>query len=73
MARPRIQAAEDRDPGPNDKLTVEELCAELKVSRSTFYEWRQKRIGPRCIRLPNGGLRIRRCDLDAWLSAREVA
>lgn len=58
---------------PNEKLTVSELCAELKVSRSTFYDWRQKRRGPRCIRLPNGGLRVRRRDLDAWLATREVA
>ena len=56
----------------NEKLTVRELCAELKVSRSTFYDWRQKGLGPRCIRLPNGGLRIRRRDLDQWLGAREV-
>lgn len=57
---------------PNEKLTVSELCAELKVSRSTFYDWRQKRRGPRCIRLPNGDLRVRRCDLDAWLTTQEV-
>jgi excisionase family DNA binding protein len=57
---------------PNEKLTVSELCAELKVSRSTFYDWRQKRRGPRCIRLPNGGLRVRRRDLDAWLATQEV-
>ena len=56
----------------NEKLTVRELCAELKVSRSTFYDWRQKGLGPRCIRLPNGGLRIRRRDLDELLGAREV-
>ena len=58
--------------GPDEKLTVSQLCAELQVSRSTFYEWRQKRRGPRCIRLPNGALRIRRRDLDAWLAAREL-
>jgi excisionase family DNA binding protein len=58
---------------PNDKLTVSELCAELKISRSTFYDWRQKRRGPRCIRLPNGDLRIRRRDLDTWLATQEVA
>jgi excisionase family DNA binding protein len=54
----------------NEKLTVRELCAELKISRSTFYDWRQKGRGPRCIRLPNGDLRIRRRDLDQWLGAR---
>jgi excisionase family DNA binding protein len=59
--------------GAHEKLTVSELCAELKVSRSTFYDWRQKGCGPRCIRLPNGDLRIRRRDLDEWLGAREIA
>ena len=57
----------------NEKLTVRELCAELKISRSTFYDWRQKGRGPRCIRLPNGDLRIRRHDLDEWLDGQEVA
>jgi excisionase family DNA binding protein len=57
----------------NEKLTVAELCEELKISRSTFYDWRQKGRGPRCIRLPNGDLRIRRRDLDDWLGTREVA
>jgi hypothetical protein len=27
---------------------------------------------PRCIRLPNGQIRVRRADLDAWLEAHEV-
>ncbi|MFC4588617.1 helix-turn-helix transcriptional regulator [Sphaerisporangium corydalis] len=53
------------------KLTVREVCAELQISRSTFYEWRAKKNGPRCITLPNGSLRIRRTDLDRWLDARE--
>jgi excisionase family DNA binding protein len=73
MARTRPMGETDLGLDPNEKLTVTELCAELKVSRSTFYDWRQKRRGPRCIRLPNGGLRVRRCDLDAWLATQEVA
>jgi predicted DNA-binding transcriptional regulator AlpA len=72
MARATPVDAIAADSNPNEKLTVGELCAELKVSRSTFYDWRQKRRGPRCIRLPNGGLRVRRCDLDAWLAGQEV-
>jgi len=64
-------AISDRD--PNEKLTVEDVCAELKISRSTFYDWRQKRRGPRCIRLPNGALRVRRRDFDEWLAGQEVA
>ena len=48
-------------------LTVAEVCEELRVARSTFYEWRAKHRAPRCIKLPNGEMRIRRADLDAWL------
>lgn len=57
----------------NAKLTLAEVCAELRISRSTFYEWRAKRRAPRCITLPNGSLRIRRTDLDRWLESREDA
>ena len=57
--------------GPNEKLTIAEVCNELKVSRSTFYDWRAKGCAPRCIKLPNGGLRIRRADLDRWLDSRQ--
>ena len=52
-------------------LTVAELCHELGVARSTFYDWRAKGAAPRCLKLPNGELRIRRADLDAWLSSLE--
>ncbi|MFF4432009.1 helix-turn-helix transcriptional regulator [Streptomyces sp. NPDC001513] len=58
---------------PEEKLTIVEVCAELKVSKSTFYDWRQKRRAPRCIKLPNGDLRVRRTDLDVWLNEREDA
>ncbi|MFJ9223466.1 MULTISPECIES: helix-turn-helix domain-containing protein [unclassified Streptomyces] len=56
-----------------DKLTLAEVCEELKISRSTFYDWRAKRRAPRCIKLPNGDLRIRRSDLDHWLDDHEDA
>ncbi|MFE1081744.1 helix-turn-helix transcriptional regulator [Nocardiopsis alba] len=56
-------------------LTLSEVLAEIKVPRSTFDDWRKKGLAPRCFRLPNGQLRIRRADLDSWLAARmeEVA
>jgi predicted DNA-binding transcriptional regulator AlpA len=57
----------------SDKLTVSEVCAELRIAQSTFYDWRTKGSGPRCIKLPNGKLRVRRSDLEAWLKAREDA
>ncbi len=56
-----------------DKLTLAEVCTELGISRSTFYDWRAKHRAPRCITLPNGSLRIRRAELDRWLDAREDA
>ncbi|MFE5924107.1 helix-turn-helix transcriptional regulator [Streptomyces sp. NPDC056468] len=57
----------------DDKLTLVEICEDLKISRSTFYDWRAKGRAPRCIKLPNGDLRIRRSDYEHWLDAREDA
>jgi predicted DNA-binding transcriptional regulator AlpA len=54
-------------------LTVGEFCAELGIARSTFNDWRAKGTGPRCIKIPNGELRIRRTEVDRWLKAREEA
>jgi excisionase family DNA binding protein len=50
-------------------LTVAEVCAELGVARSTFYDWRAAKKAPPCFRLPNGDLRIRRAELDRWLES----
>ena len=50
-------------------LTIADVCDDLGISRSTFYDWRAKRKAPPCFKLPNGDLRIRRADYDAWLSA----
>jgi excisionase family DNA binding protein len=56
------------------KLTIREVCEELRISRSTFYYWRQTGKAPRCLKLPNGDVRVRRADLDSWLaSCEEVA
>ena len=48
-------------------------CADLGISRRTFYEWRAKGTAPRCISLPNGTLRVRRSEYHRWLAAREGA
>jgi predicted DNA-binding transcriptional regulator AlpA len=58
---------------PRGKLTVSQVCEELQIAQSTFYDWRAKGTGPRCIKLPNGQLRVRRADLESWLDAREDA
>ena len=52
-------------------LTVVEFCEEIGIGRSTFYEWRTKRLAPQCIKLPNGELRIRRTEYDRWLNSLE--
>jgi predicted DNA-binding transcriptional regulator AlpA len=67
--RPTTAAALPRG-GPNEKLTLAEVCAELRIERSTFYDWRTKGRAPRCLKLPNGEIRITRRDLDAWLETR---
>jgi predicted DNA-binding transcriptional regulator AlpA len=54
-------------------LTITDLCAELGVARSTFYDWRAARKAPRCIKLPNGEIRIRRADFEKWLVSLEDA
>jgi predicted DNA-binding transcriptional regulator AlpA len=41
----------------------------LDIARSTFCDWRAKRKAPRCIKLPNGDLRIRRVDFEEWLAS----
>jgi predicted DNA-binding transcriptional regulator AlpA len=54
-------------------LSIVLVCEELEIARSTFYEWRATGRAPRCIKLPNGELRIRRTELDRWLDSREEA
>ena len=64
---------ENRGSRPGDKLTIAEVCADLDISRRTFYEWRAKNKAPKCITLPNGSLRIRRSEYQRWLASREAA
>jgi len=69
-----MPGAEQRRGGRElDKLTIADVCADLGVSRRTFYEWRAKGRAPRCIALPNGSLRIRRAEYQRWLASREEA
>lgn len=57
---------------PDDKLTIQYICNDLGIARSTFYEWRAKGRGPKCIRLPNGDIRVRRRHYEAWLAELEA-
>jgi len=53
------------------QLTIDEICAELNISRSTFYEWRAKGKAPRCLKLPNGEIRISITEYETWLDSLE--
>jgi predicted DNA-binding transcriptional regulator AlpA len=59
--------------GTRRHLTIADVCAELGVARSTFYDWRASHKAPRCIKLPNGDIRIRRVDFERWLESLEDA
>lgn len=70
-SRPKETAVKTRR---REYLSIPDLCAELGISRDTFYKWRARGAAPRCTKLPNGALRILRDDLEDWLNDRkEVA
>jgi predicted DNA-binding transcriptional regulator AlpA len=52
-------------------MTVDEVIGELGVSRAAFYRWRRQGRGPATVRLPSGGLRVRRAALRAWVHRSE--
>ncbi|CUU57823.1 DNA binding domain-containing protein, excisionase family [Parafrankia irregularis] len=50
-------------------LTLDEVCSELRITRSTFYDWRLKGLAPKCITLPSRKVRVERSELEAWKAA----
>ncbi|MFC4034067.1 helix-turn-helix transcriptional regulator [Streptomyces polygonati] len=52
-------------------MKLPEVLDELGMSRAAFYRLRARGRAPRCIKLPNGQLRVRRDDLDKWLEQYE--
>lgn len=52
-------------------LKLPEVLDELGMSRAAFYRMRARCQGPRLIKLPNGQIRVRRADLDAWWTQYE--
>jgi predicted DNA-binding transcriptional regulator AlpA len=55
--------------GPRRHLTLAEVCEDLGIAPSTFYDWRAKKKAPPSFKIPNGELRFRRADYEKWLSA----
>ncbi|MFH0243269.1 helix-turn-helix transcriptional regulator [Streptomyces sp. HK10] len=60
-------------PVRNQTLTLAEVLDELRMSRAAFYRMRARGQGPKCLKLPNGQIRVRRSDLDVWFDACEEA
>jgi predicted DNA-binding transcriptional regulator AlpA len=47
-------------------LKLPQVLIEIKMSRAAFYRMRARGKAPKLTKLPNGHLRVRRSDLDAW-------
>ncbi|WP_405871216.1 helix-turn-helix transcriptional regulator [Streptomyces sp. NBC_00005] len=60
MARPKM-------------LKLPEVLEEIEMSRAAFYRMRARGKAPKLIKLPNGQIRCRRGDLDAWWAEHEIA
>ncbi|WP_328480287.1 helix-turn-helix domain-containing protein [Streptomyces sp. NBC_00377] len=56
-----------------EKLELREVLEEIKMSRAAFYRMRARGKAPKLIKLPNGHLRCRRSDLDAWWARHEMS
>ena len=56
-----------------DLMTVAEFLDLVRVARTTFDDWRAKKRAPKCIKLPNGQLRIRHRDYTRWLDQLDEA
>jgi predicted DNA-binding transcriptional regulator AlpA len=58
-------------------LSLEDFCEELEVPRSTAYKWCAAGPAsgkfPRCRKLPNGRVRIRRDWLEEWVDGLPTA
>ncbi len=54
-----------------EMLKLPQVLEEIGMSRAAFYRMRARGLGPKLLKLPNGQLRVRRGDLDAWLTGCE--
>ncbi|MFJ1753848.1 helix-turn-helix transcriptional regulator [Kitasatospora sp. NPDC088134] len=69
-ARPRSTRRTIQPPVVEEYLTLAEVLAETRLSRSAFYRMRAKGEAPLLVPLPNGHLRCSRRDLDAWWTSQ---
>ncbi|WP_083715465.1 helix-turn-helix transcriptional regulator [Amycolatopsis keratiniphila] len=67
---PRLRQPISAPTGDDEHLTIKEVCAVLKIARSTFSDWRDRGEAPPCTRLPNNQIRVSRLALNNWLASR---
>ena len=48
-------------------LTVTDICETLGVARSTWNKWLATGRAPKVKKLPNGQLRVRSDEFEAWM------
>lgn len=61
---PTVTATENK----KQWMTFPDVLVELSVSRSTLDLWRAQGKAPEFVKLPNGEMRLRRADFDAWVN-----
>ncbi|MEU8524266.1 helix-turn-helix domain-containing protein [Streptomyces sp. NPDC048629] len=62
-----------RRPPVDEWLPLSDALVEMKITRATWYRWRNRGYGPEAKRYPNGRLHIRRSVLDAFMDELETA
>lgn len=60
-------------PPKDELLPLSAVLDELGITRASWYRWRNRGVGPKVHKLPNGHLRVRRSELDAFLREMEEA
>jgi predicted DNA-binding transcriptional regulator AlpA len=50
-------------------VTIDQICDDLEISRSTYYTWRGSGKAPVGKKLPNGSVRIPVDVYEAWLDS----
>ena len=55
----------------DELLTTEMAAKHLSVSTGTLANWRYQSLGPTYVKV-GGNVRYRECDLERWMSRREV-
>ncbi|WP_030234046.1 helix-turn-helix transcriptional regulator [Streptomyces sp. NRRL S-455] len=62
-----------RRPPKDELVPLSEALEELRISRATWYRWRNQGYAPEARRTPSGRICVRRSVLDAFKDELEAA